>query len=277
MLKCGITGSSGVLGKAITKELNYQFIPFKGRIENKKNIYQWVKNNKFDLIIHLAAIVQTSIVNNNYNKANKINYEGTKNIVNAILKYKPNLKWFFFSSTSHVYKLKKILQKIDEKSTTSPFTKYGLTKLRAENYIVNKMKNSIVKYCIGRIFSYSSPNQKNSYLIPALIKKIKESKNKYIFFKDLNHYRDFSSLKSISRAINILRKNNARGIYNIASGKSFLLEDIAKYICKKFNKKFTFKKNKKTFLIGNINKLNKLGFVNNENFYRHLSYIIKNN
>jgi nucleoside-diphosphate-sugar epimerase len=276
MLKCGITGSSGVLGKAIREELDCQFIPFKGRIENKKEIYKWVKNNKFDIIIHLAAVVQTSIVNNNYNRANKINYEGTKNIVNAILKYKPNLKWFFFSSTSHVYKLKKIFEKINEKSTTAPFTKYGLTKLRAESYIVNKMKNSIVKYCVGRIFSYCSANQKKSYLIPALIKKIRESKNKYIFFKDLNHCRDFSSLKSISRAINILRKKNASGIYNIASGKSFLLEDIAKYICKKFNKKCIFKKNKKTFLIGSINKLNKLGFVNNENFYRSLSYIIKN-
>ena len=276
MLKCGITGSSGVLGNAIRKELNYEFILFKGRIENKKNIYQWVKNNDFDLIIHLAAIVPTNIVNNNFKKANKINYIGTKNIVNAILKYKPDLKWFFFSSTSHVYKLKKIFKKVDEKSTTYPSTKYGLTKLRAENYIINKMKNSMIKYCIGRIFSYSSASQKKSYLIPSLINKIKESKNKSIFFKNLSHYRDFSSVKSISRAINALRKNKSTGIYNIASGKSFLLEDIAKYICKKFNKKFIFKKNKKTFLIGNINKLNKLGFNNNENFYSHLNFIIKN-
>ena len=276
MLKCGITGSSGVLGKTIRKELNYEFILFKGRVENKKNIYQWVKNNEFDLIIHLAAIVSTNIVNNNFNKANKINYIGTKNIVNAILKYKPNLKWFFFSSTSHVYKLKKIFTKVDEKSTTYPSTKYGLTKLRAENYIINKMKNSMIKYCIGRIFSYSSPSQKKTYLIPSLINKIKESKSKSIIFKNLSHYRDFSSLKSISRAINTLRKNKSTGIYNIGSGKSFLLEDIAKYICKKFNKKFIFKQNKKTFLIGNINKLNKLGFNNKENFYSHLNFIIKN-
>ena len=96
MLKCGITGSSGVLGKAITKKLNYQFISFKGRIENKKKINEWIKNNNFDLVIHLAAIVPTNIVNNNFTKSNKINYNGTKNIVNAILKYKPNLKWFFF-------------------------------------------------------------------------------------------------------------------------------------------------------------------------------------
>jgi len=275
MLKCGITGWSGVLGIAIREELNYRFIPFKERIENKKNIYRWVKNNNFDLIIHLAAVVPTKIVNSNFNKANKINYDGTKNIVDAILKYKPNLKWFFFSSTSHVYKLKKIFEKIDEKATTFASTKYGLTKVRAENYIVNKLKNTTVRYCIGRIFSYSGINQKQPYLIPSLIYKIKVSKDKYIHLKDLNHYRDFLSLKKICTAINILQKKKASGIYNIASGKSFLLEDIAKYIGKKFNKKCKFKKNKKTFLIGNIDKLTKLGFSNNENFYKIIDEIIK--
>jgi nucleoside-diphosphate-sugar epimerase len=110
-----------------------------------------------------------------------------------------------------------------------------------------------------------------------LIHKIKEDKKKCIIFKNLCHYRDFSSLKSICRAINLLEKNKSTGVYNIGSGKPFLLEDIAKYICKKFNKKFIFQQSKKTFLIGNINKLNKLGFVNKENFYRYLSYIIKNN
>ncbi len=184
MLKCGITGWSGVLGIAIRKELNYRFIPFKGRIENKKNIYRWIKNNNFDLIIHLAAIVPTNIVNNNFNKANKVNYLGTKNIVDAILKYKPNLKWFFFSSTSHVYKLKNFLKSVDEKSTILPFTKYGLTKLRAENYIINKMKNSAVKHCIGTIFGAMLWLLiKKSYLIPTLIHRIKKSKNKFIFYE----------------------------------------------------------------------------------------------
>jgi nucleoside-diphosphate-sugar epimerase len=277
MLKCGITGFAGVLGKTIRKELSYKFIPFKGRVENKKKIYEWIKNNNFDLIIHLAAIVPANIVNKNFTKSNKVNYIGTKNIVDGILKYKPDLKWFFFSSTSHVYKLKNNFKKINEKSKISPFTKYGLTKIRAENYIVNKLNNTGVRYCVGRIFSYSGVNQKRPYLIPSLIHKIKESKNKYIYFDDLNHYRDFLTLKDICNAINILSKNKSTGIYNIASGKSFSLEDIAKYISKKFNKICKFKKNKKTFLIANINKLKKLGFYISENFYQHLNIIIKKN
>ena len=85
------------------------------------------------------------------------------------------------------------------------------------------------------------------------------------------------SLEDICKAINILRKYSAVGIYNISSGEALLIQDIAKYISKKFNIKCKFKERKKTFLIGDANKLNKLGFVNNGNYYNYLDYIIQNN
>ena len=274
MLICGITGASGVLGKAIRKELNYKFICFKGRIENKKQINQWIKNNNFDLIIHLAAIVPTSIVNSNFGKAKRVNFNGTKNIVDAIIKNKPNLKWFFFSSTSHVYKATKKFILINEKSNTFPNSKYGLTKIKAENYIVSQFKKTNINFCIGRIFSYSSVDQKPPFLIPSLIKKISNTKSNNIIFEKLNYYRDFISLRGIAKAINFLRKKKSQGIYNIGSGKSILLEDIAKYLCVKFKKNYSFKKNKKNFIIANINKLNKLGFFYNYNFYKDLDKIL---
>lgn len=83
------------------------------------------------------------------------------------------------------------------------------------------------------------------------------------------------SPKDICKAINILRKKRSKGVFNIASGKSTLLRDIAIYICKKFKKKCSFKNNKTTFLVANINKLKKLGFISKENFYKNLNDIIK--
>ena len=51
MLKCGITGHTGVLGKKITKFFNFNFIKFQGDISNIKDTENWIKKNKFDLII----------------------------------------------------------------------------------------------------------------------------------------------------------------------------------------------------------------------------------
>ena len=86
MLKCGITGHSGTLGsQLIIKKFNFKFIIFKDNICSKKKINQWIKKNKLDLIFHIAAIVPTSVVENNFSYANSVNYTGTKNLVDAIV------------------------------------------------------------------------------------------------------------------------------------------------------------------------------------------------
>ena len=110
---------------------NFKFIKFKEDIRKKKDVEKWIKNNNFDLIIHFAAIVPISIVNKNYKLAMDINFKGTKNLIKMIKKYKFNLKWFFYSSTSHVYSYSK--RKIKENYKIKPITKYGKTKLMAEN------------------------------------------------------------------------------------------------------------------------------------------------
>ena len=104
-MKIGITGSTGNLGTYLKKILiNNDLIYFKKRIENKKDVNNWIIKNNFDSIIHLAAIVPTALINKNKKLALKINVQGTINIVNGINKFANKKIWFFYSSTSHVYK-----------------------------------------------------------------------------------------------------------------------------------------------------------------------------
>ena len=266
MINCGITGSSGVLGKKLIKINNFKFLKFKGDISNKNDVDQWIKKNKFDLIIHLAAIVPTNIVEKNYKLANKVNYQGTVNLVKSIKKYNINLKWFFFASTSHVYLSKNKKSFLKESSVKKPYSLYGKTKLKAENFI-KKNFNGTYKSCIGRIFSFTDKNQSNNFLIPAIIKKIKNAKNKKLIFNNLHHYRDFISTDDICSAIIHLWKKKAVGEYNIASGQKIYLETLVKLICKKYNLKCVVTKDnsKKTYLLANINKIRKLGWKPRKN------------
>ena len=267
-IKIGITGSTGSLGREIVKSKSgYSYSLFKGDIRNKKKISEWIKNKKFNAIIHLAAIVPIKVVNSNKNKAYNVNYIATKNIVDQVKKNK--IEWFFFSSTSHVYASKKY--NINEKSKTSPISYYGKTKLLAEKYIIKKLKESDCKYCIGRIFSTTNKNQKTNYLVPDLKKKIKQSKKKITLY-NLNHHRDFISMKDISKIIFCLYKVKFKGVINIATGRPIHLKDIATYICKHYKKKIEFKDNvKKTYLVANINKLKK---IYKENLIKSLNEMI---
>ena len=99
----GITGCSGSLGKTLLKiGKNNKFVCFSGDIRNRDNVRNWIKKNNLKVVIHLAAIVPIKDVNKNKKKAKDVNFLGTKNIIDTLKQ--STVEWFFFSSTSHVYK-----------------------------------------------------------------------------------------------------------------------------------------------------------------------------
>ena len=264
----GITGSTSVLGHGLKKTLkNFKIVNFTGDICKKKDINNWLSKNNLNAIIHLAAIVPIQNVNKNKNKAKKVNFYGTKNLVDCVKKKFGKKKiWFFYASTSHIYKFSK--KKISEKCKPSPVSFYGKTKLMAENYIKKNGKN--LNYCIGRIFSFTSFRQEKSFLIPNLVNKLKERKKKLIF-NNLNHFRDFLTLEDIGNAIKKLLDNKATGTYNICSGKKLSLIKIVKSL--NYNKKELIinKNHKLTMLIGDNKKLKKLKWKSsNSNFINYL-------
>lgn len=267
MIKCGLTGSTGVLGQEFLKiyKNKFKFSKFSGDITNKKHVNNWVSKNNFNLVIHLAAIVPTNIVKKNFKKAKKVNVTGTSYLADAILSKNKNI-WLFFSSTSHVYKISNSKKKLKENSKLIPYSKYGKTKLNAEKLLISKFKNKkkLHNLSIGRIFSFTSFNQKKTFLIPNLVEKISNLPNPE--FKNLNHFRDFVSKKDICKAIYLLFKSRSSGIINICSGRPIKLKFIAKLISLKLKKKITVKMSYETsYLIGDNSKLKLLGWKVTEN------------
>jgi nucleoside-diphosphate-sugar epimerase len=261
----GITGSTGVLGTQIRKSFkNAKFDCFSGNITNKKDITKWLKGKKFEAIFHFAAIVPTKKVLSNYDKSKKINYIGTKLLIDEVQKNKTT-KWFLFTSTSHIYKFSK--KKIIENSKPKPISKYGLTKLMAEKYLLKKKEK--INICIIRIFSYTNFNQNISFFIPSIYRKFKI--DNFVNLDNINHVRDFIDIGDICSAIKLLYVKKSKGIYNLGSGKPIPLIQIVKYLANIFNKKFLINKpNKQTILVANVKKLLKLGWKPKKNINKIL-------
>ena len=234
----GLTGSTGLLGQSLKKKLrklnNYKLNCYKGDITNKSQLKKWFKVNSFYYVIHLAAIVPVKKVNKNINFAKKVNIGGTKNIINEINK-KKSIKWFFFSSSSHVYQFNN--KEVRETSIKKPFSIYGKTKLEAEKFIEKKI-NKKIKFCVGRIFSLEGKNKAKSYFLPGLLKKIR--KNKVIEI-DFNQFRDFIHVDDVAEAVVILLKKEQVGIYNIASGKKTKFYELINLFSKLLKRKIKFK------------------------------------
>ena len=227
---------------------------FQRRHYKKKDIKKWIKGKKFEALFHFAAVVPTQEVLKNFKKSLNVNYLGTKLLINEIQKNKTT-KWFLLTSTSHVYKFSK--KKISEKSVPKPISKYGLTKLMAENYLLKK--NIKLNICILRIFSYTNYNQSKSFFIPSVYEKF--IKSEFVHLNNINHVRDFIDIDDIISAIKLLYLKKSVGIYNLGSGKPIQLSKIVKYFANLLKKKFIIKlNNKKTSHVANIKKLINLGW-----------------
>jgi nucleoside-diphosphate-sugar epimerase len=253
-IKIGITGSTGVLGSILCKKLEkkkkYKVFKFKHDIKNISKVNQWIKKNNFDSIFHLASIVPVTKCNEDPLEASQTNVGGTFNILNSLSTQK-KIPWFFYASTSHVYKVKN--KPISEESTLLPRTFYGYTKWLGEVIIENYSLKYNVPFCIGRIFSFYSNLQSKEFLYPSVKRKIKNDKGK-IFIRNANYIIDIQKAEDVIEIILKLFKNKKEGTYNIAKGKGIKIKNFAKTLTKK---KIIVKTNtsKSIKVVADINKL----------------------
>ncbi len=253
MTKIGITGANGLIGsllkkKLIKKKISYSI--FKGDIKNKKEIAKWIKiNSRIEYLFHLAALSSPQKVDRNKNEALKVNVYGTKNLL-EVLKKRGKKIWFFFPSTSHVYKYSK--KRISENHLLKPSSFYGKTKLRAEKIIMKKRSKKFA-FFIGRIFSIYHLKQKKPFLYPSISEKMKISKKDKIILKNGLSVRDFMNAEDVAEIIYKIYNKKLSGIYNIGSGKGITVKS---FIEKQFNlKNITILNKNINSLVSNNNKL----------------------
>ncbi len=206
-------------------------------ILNEKKLKKIIK--KFNIIIHLAAIEDLSFIKKFPDRCFKVNFDGTKNIVNNL--HKDQMLIFFSSNVAYGNLENKI---ITEKLKMNPNNIYGLSKYMAENYIRNFSKINNLNYIILRNFTTFGPFQGLKSFVPTLILSLLKNGKLNLFnprkFRDLQFIDDLSS--NIYQIIK--RKNKIKNtIFNLASGKPYSSYEIAKKLYKIFN--LYFKKEKK--------------------------------
>jgi dTDP-4-dehydrorhamnose reductase len=141
-MKSLITGGSGILGTELKKFFPDSLFPSRSELDitNHEAVFDYFSKNEFDSIIHAAAMTSVRQCESEKKLSWGTNVVGTKNLVDAAIKFNPNSK-FSYVSTACVFDGHVGMYK--ESSIPYPENFYALTKLIGEQFVKN-LKNHII-------------------------------------------------------------------------------------------------------------------------------------
>ena len=131
-----VRGSSS---KAYLQDERINFIEL--NLSSKEQLVEQLRSHTFDYVVHAAGVTKCL----NKRDFRRINTEGTRNLVTALLELKMPLKRFVFISSLSVFgaiREQQPYEEICETDTPHPNTEYGKSKLEAEQWLEKLSENS---------------------------------------------------------------------------------------------------------------------------------------
>jgi len=142
---------------------------------------------------------------------------------------KNNIKKIIIASSAAVYGEGEQNKALTEQIHKNPTSPYGESKIKMEKEVLKYCSNNEINFVILRFFNIYGIGQTIEYagVITKFLERIKENKS-IIIFGDGKQTRDFISVHDVIDSIQNAITYKKNGIFNIASGKSISINDLAK-------------------------------------------------
>jgi len=250
-----VTGGAGFIGSNLSRALLEKGLEVRiidnlsmGKIENIPEGATFIKGDildesilkeivpSIDIIFHQAAKVSIrESIKEFFDDANN-NVMGTLNLLRSCCN--SSVKKFIYASSMAVYADSESCVPIDENYIKEPISPYGISKLASEKYCINIAKEIGMDCIVLRYFNtYGKGQTLTPYVgvITIFINNLLNGKPP-IIFGDGNQKRDFIYVGDVVQAnLKAMEWNDPTGIFNIGTGETRSVNEVAGILCKKIN------------------------------------------
>ena len=225
---------SNSIRKNFDSKINQKATVISGDILDISKLVTSMQNH--DVVIHLAAQISVSESVKNPKFTFDVNVNGTKNVLEAC--EKNNISKIIASSTAAVYQNVSEKTILDESSVTKPSSPYGSSKLEMENMINDFTQTHNMNATILRLFNVYGMGQSPEYagVITKFLSDIKNC-NSLTIFGDGSQTRDFVHVDDVVSAIILSINSPIFGLFNVATGNSVSVLDLANLLIKQSENK----------------------------------------
>lgn len=248
-MRCAVTGGAGFIGSNLAERLADENDVViiddlsKGKIKNIEGIgAEFIKGSITDLdllkkafaevdcVFHMAAIASVQSSVENPLETNSVGVEGTLNVLMAS-RY-AGVKKVVFSSSASVYGQSPELPKRED-MRLDPKSPYAVSKLTGEYYCKVFEELYGLNSTVLRYFNVYGPKQDPSSEYSGVISRFVFNILKGevpVIYGDGEQTRDFVYVQDVVNANILASRSNESGIFNIASGRSISLNQLADMI-----------------------------------------------
>lgn len=242
-MKILITGHKGFVGKYFMRKYSEHEIVGVD-LKDGNDCRDFFKKNtdiRFDLVIHLAAIVggRMTIEGNPLAIADDLSIDSE--MIQWCLKTKPNRLVYFSSSAAYPIKLQKLENRyklketdIDLSDCSTPDMTYGWAKLTGE-FCLQYLESAGIKVNVFRPFSGYGTDQDLDYPFPSYIRRAAQKLNPFEIWGDGTQVRDFIHMQDIVDAVDEAIKQEVIGPINLGSGIATSFNELQRMVCKQAN------------------------------------------
>ncbi len=191
-----------------------------------------ISREKWDTIVHLAAISHVPICEKDPSLAFRVNLAGTALLLEAIRRHCPTAHLIFASSAQLYAAAKEDDESLwDESRKVIPQNVYARTKAGAELLIADAAKRGETRATILRLFNHTHKSQSPEAFLPHLYQQMAGSGGSVtIPVGHMDVYRDIGGLEDLLKAFVAAAKNpplQGADIFNICSGAPKRLDKLA--------------------------------------------------
>jgi len=263
-------------------------------IADTKYISEVLINNQFDIVMHFAGLIRVDESVNEPEKYNEFNFEKAKIFLNTC--FENGLKKVIFSSTASVYG-NPIKNNVSENDELNPLNPYAKTKLKLENFLINKSKSEDISYIILRYFNVAGADEKlrsgliskhSTHLIKIASEAAVGKRDEIIINGDDYDTRDGSAIRDYIHVSDLadihlvsakyLLDQNQSNIFNCGYGNGYSVNEVIDTYNKILNKKIKSKIGPRRpgdskMVVADPTKFNKT--LNWKPKFNNLEYILK--
>lgn len=223
-----VCGSDIVKGDTLPDWLDFQ----PADLLNMDDVVRLIRQYRPDMVVNLAAISSVGASWSIPQTTIQVNVVGALNIMEAVKTVDSSIKIMFVGSSEEY---QAVDRPIDEKVPLDANNPYGISKMAQEKLCDTYRKRYDMKIYYVRPFNHTGVGQKDSFVLPSFCKQVaqieKSGVSGTILVGNLEVARDFCDVRDVVRAYRmILERGDCGSVYNIGSGKAYLLKDLVGFI-----------------------------------------------